>query len=101
LAKEKKLRMTNLDVILEKLEGIELALKVEKATWLSIAATAQRAGVSEKTVRRAIKSCALRCRRLNGKGKILIHKSYLDAWILGYDGRRLTRPQKQEIKDIQ
>jgi hypothetical protein len=75
--------------------------KHHKQNWLSLAEARLYIGLSISTLRKAINNGLLKHKRLNGYGKIMIHRQWLDAYILGYDAKRLTRPQKHEITDLQ
>ena len=68
--------------------------------WFSMKEAATYARVSKSTLRRAIGNGLLRSRKTSGKGRIIIHRSWLDAWILGFDSKRLTKPQRQSIRDL-
>lgn len=80
------------------------SLKTEKnktqECWLSMGDASDFAGISVSSLRRAVKNGEIRNRRVGGNGKILFHRSWISAWILGYDSNNLTSIQKQEISEL-
>ncbi len=65
--------------------------------WLNIKEAAQYMRVSERTIRRAIKSGALKFKKPTKK--YLFHKTWMNAWIFGY-GKKLSPTQKHELKSL-
>ncbi len=88
------------DQILERLTAIEASLASNASPWLNIREASKYTRVSTTTLRRWIEASILPSHRPNSDGKLLLHKREIDMVLL-FGKVKLTRPQREALKDLQ
>jgi excisionase family DNA binding protein len=83
-----------------RLRDIETALLGHTSPWLNIREASDYTRVSTTTLRRWIVGGLLPGHRPHSDGKLLLHKREIDALLL-FGKVRLTRPQREALKNLQ
>jgi excisionase family DNA binding protein len=73
----------------------------EKSPWKSVSESASYMKISVRQMRTFIADGKIRFERIGDSknSRILIHRKYLDSFILGY-GKRLTHFQKTQLENL-
>jgi excisionase family DNA binding protein len=86
--------------ILDRLKRIEAKADGLNSPWLNLHEASTYTRVSETTLRRWIEAGLLPGHRPNADGKLLFHKREIDS-VLIFGKVKLTRPQREAMKDLQ
>ncbi len=87
--------------ILDKLIQIEKLISIPKSDWMSVSECASYMRISERQLRKFLSEGKIRNKRIGNQkaGRILIHQTWADAFIMGF-GTRLTPFQKSQIEKL-
>ncbi len=87
--------------ILEKLIQIEKMISIPKSPWMSVSECASYMRISERQFRKFLSEGKIKYKRIgcSTNGRILIHRTWVDAFIMGF-GTRLTPFQKSQLEKL-
>lgn len=91
--------MSEYDKIISQLANIEASLLRISSPWMNISEASHYSRLSDTTLRRLVKAGKLPDHRANPDGNLLFCKREIDAF-LHFGKTKLTRPQKEAIKDL-
>jgi len=72
-------------------------------SWFTVAEAADYLRCSKRTIGRAVQTGGLRAEKLRTGGKRggpRFHRQWLDAFVLGFNARRLSPTQKRLLEDL-
>lgn len=67
--------------------------------WYNISQAAEYLSCSTRTVQRLVQAGRLKYHRPHGRRRMLFHRKYLDAYLLGY-GTRISPSQRRQIENL-
>ncbi|NQV34264.1 MAG: excisionase family DNA-binding protein [Phycisphaeraceae bacterium] len=91
---------------IDEFKGLIIAIGAELQkvqTWYTVAEAAEYLRCSKRTIGRAVQSGGLRSERLNAgesRGGLRFHHHWLDAFVLGFNAKRLSPVQKRLLADL-
>ena len=91
--------MSEYEQILIQLDNLETLLARSRSPWMTIKEARAYSRLSETVLRRLVKEGKLPEHRANKDGNLLFHKREIDAYLM-FGKIKLTRPQKEVIKDL-
>ena len=90
----------SLDNIATQLDRVENLLLSRQSGWRTVSEAAKYICVSRRTIQRYLKEGTLKS-HLTPSGIIRINQNDIDAWVMfGVPFRKLTRPQKDQLREL-